>query len=350
MGKDNAAAPAPADEQAGAATNDVDLVTMSKDEILATLEPQPAPAADEAEDDAEAVEDESDGDEESSESESEDESEDEGEDEEGDEDEESDEDEEADEAAAASEEAPPKKLTPEQIEKLWVSNQQLLGLKGRQGQKIHDKDQRIAQLESELATARGEKPQTETEPEEEFPKTKQEWEDLYNTDPLKATHLFYRMQRQAEMKQAEAARLQEQAQRVQATPFVGADIFIQERGIENFDDWSDTEEGLAVLEVIGGNRTTKLAMLAAVNTGDAEGVAEILGNGLDAVRKNAVATKGKKVQKVVAKKVEATKARSLPRPARRVHPVGDKPIGNYSKEEILGMSNKQFRRVFGGVA
>ncbi len=347
MSKDNAAAPANADEQG--ATNDVDLVTMTKEQLLEGLEPTPQAPAEE--DEADEAEGEDDGDDEDgSGSEPEAESEDGEDDEEGDEsaeDDESDEEEDEEEEAAAA--PAPTKLTKEQIEELWVSNQQLLGLKGRQGQKIHDKDQEIARLNNELAVARGEKPQTETV-REEYPQTKQEWEDLYTTDPLKAQHLFYKMQREQEQKQAEADRLRDQAQRVQATPLVGADIFIRERGIENFDKWSDTKEGLAVLEVIGSNRTTKLAMLAAINTGDAEGVAEILGNGLEVVRKSAVNKKGKKVEKVTAAKVDASKPRVLPRPSHRVHPVGDKKPTDYTKEEILGMSNKQYRRVFGGLA
>jgi len=246
-------------------------------------------------------------------------------------------------------EAAPVKLSPEAIQALFKEKRELISLKGRQGKALGDKDIEIAQLNQRLARLENRDSTDEASAEADVPKTKEEWEALFATDPMRATDLYTEARERQKHQDEETRKAQEAAEIVTVTPEVGADIFIRANGIKNFDTWSDTDEGTAVLEVIGKNKRAKLAMLAAINTGDAEEVAGIMGDGLKAVRAAAINGKAKKVAQDEATKVTSAKARTLPRPGRKVNPAGAKSLMQMTPMEIANLDDKTFAKLTGGL-
>lgn len=239
-----------------------------------------------------------------------------------------------------------KDITPELVQKLFEENRQLLRLKGKQGAELGAARDRVAELEARLA--RLEKGGIEDEETSEVPQTEDEWNMLFQTQPAKAMELYEA--EKARKAQAEAARKKsEEAQETMAlTPKVGAELFIRQNGIEDFDKWGESPEGVAVQQVIASDRKAKAAMLTAFQVGDAELVAEIMSEGLAAVRAAATATKAKQVVATQKAKADAAKPTSLPRPGRAVTPSAPKSLANVSSQDLLKMSDEEFVRTLRG--
>lgn len=342
-------APATADKQA-ASLNEVDLAGLTKDQLLdPSFDPAAADNSTEGEDAVEESAEADDSSEEESGSEPGSESEEASEDaEEGDEEEEDgeeddstvDEDSLDDEAASATVD-----YTPDQIQELYKNHRRLLSLKGRQGNALHDKDNEIAELHNRLTKLEG---KGDEDSGEEIPKTKEEWEALFTTDPLKANDLYFKMRQGEADRTAEQSRVAEATEIVTVTPEVGAEIFKKNNAIENFDKWSESKEGNAVQEYIRQDEDLALTMLAAINTGNAKAVARVLTRGLKAVREGAVEKKAGKVARGQVREAEKAKPRSVPRPGRQNHPPAKKGLHDMTPAEIANLSDREFVRLTGG--
>jgi hypothetical protein len=361
MAKQSSNAP-PADNADAAVPNDVDLAETTPEEILGQDEsPDTAydALAEELEsDETETVEDEDEAEDSESEEESADDTdsehqEDETDEEEGDEDGE----EAADEDDESAKATPTKKFTPEEVEELYETNRQLLRLKGKQGKNLGDarseiarRDGVIAHLNKRLAKAEGREPdedETSTDAEE-IPQTKEEWDALFATEPLKATELYNQVRDQHRAQAVEEAKKQAEMEKTLVTPEVGVALFRRTNQIKNFDKWSQSAEGVAVNQTIAADKRTRLAMLAAINTGDAEEVSNILSEALEAVRGVVVVKKAGKVSKVQAEETRSSRPKSVARPGRTVHPKASSKITEMSSEDILNLSNRDFARLMSG--
>lgn len=250
----------------------------------------------------------------------------------------------SDDAAAAEEPAyadDPKPIDPALVTKLFEENRQLLKLKGKQGNELGAARDRVAELEARLARLeKGDAaPDAATAPQ-----TEEEWDTLFTTNPRKALELWNAEKQAAEQAAVERQRQEELQEVVTVTPEVGAELFTRQFGIENFDKWSESDEGNAVLETLGSDEDAKLALAAAIQYGNAPAVARILGKGLRIVRSQAKVTETKAKATSETQRIEASKPTSVARPGRAVAPAPSKPVFAMSSAEMLKMSDDEYER------
>ena len=350
--------PAEVADEAVQTENDVDLAE-TPEEILGTDE-SPEAALDAVLDETESEEAE-----ETEEEESEEESasdtdseQPEGDDEEGDENEEESE-EEAPEGDEPTEDETPTSLTPDEIKALFDERRGLLHVKGKLGKTVGDarteiarRDGIISHLSKRLAKAEGREIEDDDEApeadEERIPQTKEEWDALFATEPLKATELYERVREEQKAQAAEEAKKQEQMEKVLVTPDVSVTIFKRANGIKNFDKWSESPEGVAVANTVAGNKRLKYAMLAAINTADPEEAANVMSEALQLVRGKVIVKKAVTVSKAQAAETQASKPKSVARPGRAVNPAPSKKLTEMSSDDILKLDNKTFAKLMSG--